>query len=172
MRKFKFILVIALLSSLFLQSCNSKVDNPSMYALVTVKENFMANTWFGLTDNGEKIYPGDVSRISGYKAEDGQRAMISFTPLDEKVQGYEYNAIIYDITNITTKSIVVLSDPSLDTLGTSKAGLGETWIAGGYLNSNVVVPGNYYTQHYINLVYNELDQDGDDSDYEIGRAHV
>lgn len=167
MRKFKFLFVVAMLSTLFLQSCNSKVDGPSMYSLVTIRESMMSSKWYAVVDNGDKIYPGNLTRVQGYKPVDGQRAMLYFTPMEEKVDGFTYNADVYQIENIPTKNIQVVTETSvLDTLGKARVAIGTTWIGGGYLNSNLILPGTYYTQHYVNLVSNEIgSRSSEDPDY-------
>lgn len=154
MKKLKLLLLCALLAVPFLQSCNSKADQPSMYAVVTIKTYGL--TYFGLVDNGEKIWIGDNSLVPNYPAKDGQRALIYFTPLETKMEGYTYNAKVYAIVNIETKPVLLLTDPQYDTLGMDGIDMADASIGGGYLNLDVLVRSDDFTKHDINLVDNQV----------------
>lgn len=154
MKKFKLLLLFALLATPFIQSCNSKADQPSMYAVVTIKTYGL--TYYGLVDNGEKIWIGDNSLVPNYTPKDGQRAVIYFTPLETPMEGFTYNAKVYAISNIETKPVILLTDPQYDTLGTDGITITSASISGGYLNLDVNVRSDGYTKHDINLVDNQV----------------
>lgn len=154
MKKFKLLLLFAVLATPFIQSCNSKADQPSMYALVTIKTYGL--TYFGLVDNGEKIWIGDNSMVPNYTPEDGQRAFIYFTPLETPMEGFTYNAKVYAIGKIETRPVILLTDPQYDTLGTDGIRIQDAFISGGYLNVNLGILSDGYTRYDINLVDNQV----------------
>lgn len=157
MKKIKLFLLLALLAAPFLQSCNSKVDQPQMYALVTI-QTLGLNQFYGLTDDNEKIWVGDGTMVANYKPKDGQRAFIYFTPLEEKVQGYTYNAKVYAIDDILTKPVVLVDNKAQnDTLGTDGITIVDARISGEYLNVEFAVITNGITNHVINLIENQVE---------------
>ena len=98
-------------------SCNdSDGDYPRLSAFASVKplEN---NDFYVVLDDGETVYPGDKSRIGSYKAEEGQRVVIYFNLLNNKVEGYDYNMALYYIQDIYSGGTkVVTTQEELDEL--------------------------------------------------------
>lgn len=156
MKKIKVFLLLALLAIPFLQSCNDKIDQPSQYALVTIRTTGISG-FFGILDNNDKIYIGDASRVSNYVPKDGQRAIIYFNQLEAPVEGFKYNAQVYAIENILTKETILLEDKEKDTLGTDNASILRAWIGGGYLNLEFGVVTNGVTTHVLTLADNQVD---------------
>ena len=155
MRKIKLLLSLAFIATFALQSCNNTtVDQPNMYALVTVHESTAG--FYGKTDNGEKINAGSTTRIPSYKPKDGQRSIMYFTPLEEKIDGYLYNADVYQMVDILTKKPVLLTDSQYDTLGTSKIDITKAWLGEEFLNIEFTVLTDLKTNHILNLVDNQL----------------
>ncbi|MEG0890944.1 MAG: NigD-like protein [Bacteroidales bacterium] len=160
MKKIKLFLLLAVLTAPFLQSCNDKIDQPSQYALVTIKTTAHAgsqNSYYGILDNDDKIYVGN-NRVGNYKPIDGQRALMYFTPLETPVAGYKYNADVYYVENILTKPTILLNDKQYDTLGTDNISITRAWIGGDYLNIEFAVITNGVANHIINLVDNQLEK--------------
>ncbi|MEF9931313.1 MAG: NigD-like C-terminal domain-containing protein, partial [Bacteroidales bacterium] len=160
MKKIKLFLLLAVLTAPFLQSCNDKIDQPSQYALVTIKTTAHAgsqNSYYGILDNDDKIYVGN-NRVGNYKPIDGQRALMYFTPLETPVAGYKYNADVYYVENILTKPTILLNDKQYDTLGTDNISITRAWIGGDYLNIEFAVLTNGVANHIINLVDNQLEK--------------
>lgn len=149
-----------------LQSCDwdNNDNEANNMALVTVKVNTDKTIW-GLTDNNEKIFFNPSSSIiSSYKATEGQRAIIYFNPLSEKVSGYDYNADVRGIQDILTKDIKKVTTAAQDTLGDDAVNIVKAWIGGGYLNIQL----NFYTNgkvtHLINVEDNQLNQSAEEID--------
>lgn len=157
MKKLKLFLLLALLAAPFLQSCNSKIDQPEMYALVTIRTSGIAG-YYGETDAKEKILVGAGSQVTNYKPKDGQRAFMYFTPLEEKVQGYTYNAKVYAIEDVLTEPVVLVDNKEQsDTLGTDGITIINATISGGYLNVEFAVVTNGITKHKFTLTDNQFE---------------
>lgn len=149
-----------------LESCdwNNDDDQANSMALVTVKVNTDKTIW-GLTDENDKIYFNPSSGIiTSYKATDGQRAIIYFNALSEKISGYDYNADVRGIQDILTKEIKKVTTAAQDTLGDDAVNIVKAWIGGGYLNVQL----NFYTSgtvtHVINVEDNQLNASAEEKD--------
>ncbi len=164
MKKIKLFILALLVAVPFLQSCNDKIDQPSMYALVTIKTAGIGE-YYGLIDNGDKIFVGDKAMVANYKPKDGQRAFMYFTPMETPVEGFKYNAKVYVIDNITTKPVVLLEDKQFDTLGTNSIQIVDASISGGYLNVQFAVFSDGFSNHIINLVDNKIDVPNEKENY-------
>lgn len=154
MKKIKLLLSLAFIATFALQSCNTKVEQPSMYALVTVNET--STGFYGKTDKGELVNAGSRERIPTYKPVTGQRSIMYFTPLETPLNGFEYNADVFDMVDILTKEPILLTDTQFDTLGTAAINVTSAWLGEEFLNIEFKVATNYTTNHYINLVDNQL----------------
>lgn len=103
MKKVKWILFSFLLigGSLLLQSCLDDDDNNdyNSLAITTIKVKAGQDYYFAL-DDGKKMLPGDTTSIHNYLVKDGQRAFVYFNLLEEKKEGYDYNAKVQYIENI------------------------------------------------------------------------
>jgi len=159
-----FILCLAILP--FLQSCLDDDKDGYSLAISTVKVIEGRNFYFAI-DGGEKMLPGDTTNIRNYKPKDGQRAFVYFNLLDEKVQGYDYNAKIEHVENILTKGIIPLTAATADSIGDDRINVTEIWIAGGYLNLEFQILGTSSPQklHMVNLVQNEMTNDSAEEGY-------
>ncbi|MDD2594967.1 MAG: NigD-like protein [Bacteroidales bacterium] len=154
MKQIKHLLLLAVIILPFLQSCGNVYD-PQSYAIVTIKTSDAKDYYFTL-DSGKTIYPGDKSRMPNFVPKDGVRAIIYFTELTEKVSGYDYNVMLYNIETILTKDIVCLQDAKYDTLGTDEVELSYASISGGYLNVEFKIYSAGGIMHSVNLVDNQL----------------
>lgn len=141
----------------WLYSCTNDWDeNAPLLAIGTVKVIADQDYYFAL-DEGSKLYPGDTSNIQGYQVIAGQRAFVYFTPLEENLPGYEYNAKIMHIENILTKDIYIMPTEKSDSIGNDPINAVEAWIAEGYLNIKYQFyhSNNQEKKHMLNLVVNE-----------------
>ena len=133
MKKFTLFLLLAAICVPFLQSCNKSIDQPDQVALATIHSApFAGAGFYGLLDNGDKIYPGSV-RVKYEPKAEPVRALLYFKELAEPVQGFQYNADIYNITELIPDNIKSFTTAAADTL---KGGVEITnaYIGGGYLN--------------------------------------
>lgn len=155
MKKIKLFLALAFIATFALQSCNSTtVDQPSMYALVTVNE--VSTGFYGKTDSGDLIYAGNTTRIPSYSPSQGQRAIMYFTPLEESIDGYLYNADVYEMVDILTKDPIILTESQFDTLCTANISISNAWLGEEFLNVEFSVLTDYDSNHIVNLVDNQL----------------
>jgi hypothetical protein len=167
MKRLKFaILILCLALVPFLQSCLDNDSNVSSLAIATIKVIEGQNYYFAI-DGGEKMLPGDTTNIRNYKVKDGQRAFVYFNLLDDKVQGYDYNAKIEYIENILTKGIIPMTAATADSIGDDRITAAEIWIAGGYLNIEFQILGTSYPKklHMVNLVQSQIGNENTEEGY-------
>lgn len=126
------------------------------------------NDYYFDIDDGTRMYPGDTTYITNYAVVEGQRAFIHFKLLDEKVPGYDYNALIYRIEDILTKDVYIMPAEKEDSIGDDCIDVTSLWFSGEYLNIQYRL---YYdsgsdVKHMLNLVVNgESDGTGDEAGY-------
>lgn len=133
MKRFTLFLLLAIMSVPFMQSCTMTTEKSEQVALATLQPAALtAAGFYGQLDNGEKIYPGSM-RIKYEPKLEPVRALIYFKELEEKVTGFEYNAEVVGITELTTKNILTVKSAAADTL---KDGIEivNAYIGGGYIN--------------------------------------
>lgn len=151
-------LMLLLLTTPMLQSCLDDWNNDynTLFAIGTVKVIEGKDYYFAL-DEGSKLYPSDTSYVHNYAVVDGQRAFIYFSKLDEKLQGYDYNAQINHIENILTKDIYFMPAEKADSIGDDRINATDFWITGDYLNIKYQFyhSNNEEKKHMLNLVVNE-----------------
>ena len=112
MKKFKLFLLAAVAVLPVLQSCNdSDVEGADSMALVTIlNPGGLSGTFYFKADNGQTLYPSQFAvPTGGYNPEDGQRAFIYYSLLEEKSQQYDYNIKLYGISEILTKDVEEMS---------------------------------------------------------------
>lgn len=200
MRNFKFMALIFILVtvSTTFQSCLDGDDQPSdslVISTINVSDAKSKDFYFTL-DNGKKMYPGDTKWLGNYELTDGQRAFVVFNELDDKVEGYDYNIQIKQITNILTKDIVTMGEDenTEDKIGDDKINATYIWMTkdAKYLSVEFQYFGthNENKKHFLNLVINpstpeatddaendylELEfrhNDEDDSPAQLGEGYV
>lgn len=162
-------LMLLLLTTPMLQSCLDDWNNDynTLFAIGTVKVIEGKDYYFAL-DEGSKLYPSDTSYVHNYAVVDGQRAFIYFSKLDEKLQGYDYNAQINHIENILTKDIYFMPAEKADSIGDDRINATDFWITGDYLNIKYQFyhSNNEEKKHMLNLVVNEASTgENDKPDY-------
>ena len=139
MKKLKttFVTFLLLLTTMpMLQSCLDDDWNgsaASSLAIGTVRIVDGKDYYFAL-DEGTKMFPGDTTRVNNYALVEGQRAFVYFNLLDEKVDGYDYNAQINHVENILTKDIYFMPAEKADSIGDDRINITNMWIADNYLN--------------------------------------
>ena len=142
-----------------LQSCldDDTYDGENLlFAIGTVKVIEGQDYYFEL-DEGSLLYPTDTTAIHGYAVTDDQRAFVYFTPLDEKLSGYEYNAKLEHIENILTKDIYRMPADKADSIGHDRIDVDDIWLTEGHLNIvyKLYHGNNPEKQHMLNLVIDE-----------------
>lgn len=162
-------LMLLFLTTPMLQSCLDDWNNDynTLFAIGTVEVIEGKDYYFAL-DEGSKLYPSDTSYVHNYAVVDGQRAFIYFSKLDEKLQGYEYNAQINHIENILTKDIYFMPAEKADSIGDDRINATDFWITGDYLNIKYQFyhSNNEEKKHMLNLVVNEASTgENDKPDY-------
>jgi len=110
MKKFGSLLLAAIAATGLASCSDSDVDQANNMSYVTVHETWVPGDYYFETDAGKTIYAGDKTRVSGYKAKEGQRALIAFNFLETKVAPYDYNAAIYAIGNFDSAPVRVVED--------------------------------------------------------------
>lgn len=158
-----FVTLIMLPAALLIQSCLADSDpiydnsaNGTLLGIGTLNIIQDRDYYFNM-DDGSKLYPGDTLYIHNYPLIDGQRAFVTFTPLNEPKSGYQYNARILHIENILTKEIIPLTTATADSIGDDPINATSIWLTDGYLNINYTY---YYSndpqkKHMLNLIINE-----------------
>lgn len=150
--------MILLLSTPVLQSCLDDWDNndDTLFTIGTVKVLEGKDYYFAL-DEGSKLYPSDTSYVHNYAVLDGQRAFVYFNKLEEKIDGYDYNARIRHIENILTKNVYSMPVDKADSIGDDRINATDLWITGEYLNIKYQLFHSNSTdkKHMLNLVINE-----------------
>lgn len=149
-----------------LQSCNSEYDQADQVALVTVQKSLNGAGFYGILDNGDKLYPG-VMRVSYTPSKDLQRALIYFSELEEPREGYKYNADVFNVSEISTKHITQVLTPEADTL-TNGLQINNIWIGGGFINVEFQVNIDRYFTTYTTVALQDMMTDGPtvvDGDY-------
>ena len=135
-------------------------DNEKNYSQLTIGtiQVIEGNDYFFQLDPGSKMYPGDTTRIHNYPLKHGQRAFINFDLLDEKIPGYDYNAVIYQIENILTKDIIrIPSDEVEENIGKDRINITNIWLSEGFINIQYqfFYDDKSDKKHLLNLVVNE-----------------
>lgn len=171
MKKLKttFVTFLLLLTTMpMLQSCLDDDWNgstASSLAIGTVRIVDGKDYYFAL-DEGTKMFPGDTTRVNNYALVEGQRAFVYFNLLDEKVDGYDYNAQINHVENILTKDIYFMPAEKADSIGDDRINITNMWIADNYLNIQyqLYYSGNPDKKHMLNLVVNEASDGKNDKE--------
>lgn len=163
MKNFAKILFIALLAIPFLQSCNAEVERADKAALVTVQKSLDPAGFYGILDNGERLYPG-VMRVTYTPSKDLQRAIVYFSDLEEQRPGYEYNADVFNVAEVTTQNITQVTTPAADTL-TNGIQITNAWIGGGFLNVEFQVNIEMYFTKNLTVALQDMWVDRDGEDY-------
>lgn len=141
-------------------SCNmddNDYDEPQWSSYVTVATD--DNSFHFVGDGGEKVYPGDVSRIGGYDKDgkNGKRAYIFFNYLSNKVEGYDYNVALYRVMDILSKEVeVAKTEEDINEAGDDRLIIDYIKIRGEWLDINFSLMTENNAKHKITLLDNTL----------------
>lgn len=158
MKRLTKILLLAIMALPILQSCNSEYEQADQAALITVQKALNTAGFYGVLDNGERLYPG-VMRVTYTPSNDLQRAIVYFSELEEPREGYAYNADVFNVAEITTKHITQVLTPEADTL-TNGLQITNAWIGGGFLNVEFQVNVEMYFTTYMSVALQDMMIDG------------
>ena len=130
-----------------------------LFAVGTVRVMEGQDYYFEL-DEGSLLYPTDTTDIHDYQVVNDQRAFVYFTPLDEKLAGYEYNAKLEHIENILTKDIYRMPPDKADSIGHDHIDVDNIWLTDDHVNIVYKIhhSNNPEKLHMLNLVVNETDE--------------
>ena len=156
MKKFRTILAAFLLlfiTTPVLQSCLDDWDDDEhpLLAIGTVRIIDGKDYYFAL-DEGTKMFPGDTAQVDNYTLVEGQRAFVYFNLLDEEVTGYDYNAKINHVENIS--------------IGDDRININNMWITDNYLNIQYQLyhSNSNDKKHMLNLIVNEASDGKNDKE--------
>ena len=128
MKKFGLFLIAAIAVTAF-TSCNDDDGGEPLRTLITTVRTLDGGDYYFQRDNGETLYPGNKSRVPGYKPDPDktQRVIIWFT-LQNGIADYDYNIDLYFVENIYTGTSEIVTDAArLEELG-SQNGLPEQYV--------------------------------------------
>lgn len=99
--KFGLFLIAAIAVTAF-TSCNDDDGGEPLRTLITTVRTLDGGDYYFQRDNGETLYPGNKSRVPGYKPDPDktQRVIIWFT-LQNGIADYDYNIDLYFVETST-----------------------------------------------------------------------
>ena len=163
MKKFGLFLIAATLVMAFV-SCNDD-DSKPLRTLITTVRTLDGGDYYFQRDNGETLYPGNKSRVPGYKPDPDktQRVIIWFT-LQNGIADYDYNIDLYAVENIYTGTSEVVTDAArLEELGSAKTGFQSNTfnLTKEWLTFYALYPVSDNSKHTFTVIVNEV-KDGDE----------
>lgn len=178
MKKFTLILLAAIATLPLLHSCNdSDVEGADSRALVTIlNPGGIASGFYFKADNGQTFYPSQFAvATGGYNPEDGQRAFIYYSLLDEKSPKYDYNIKLYGISEILTKDVDEMDPSNEEEFGEDPVELValngdagyDCLISAGYFTCSFKILGVGSEKHKISLVRSASADDTEDPGYTL-----
>lgn len=159
MKKLHLFLPAALLIAVLAVACDDDhtSDYPTEAAMITLRtidESAPEKApYYILFDNGQKGYPSETY-VTGYKPDDGQRAIVSYRPVERKPEGYDLGMRIYNIDEVLTKEVVRLTEENIDEVGDDRIDILNAWVSGGYCNILFRFVTNGSERHLLNLIEN------------------
>lgn len=161
-------LFLAAIGTIGFSSCMDSDSQPiQQRSFVTVHQRAIADDYYFETDTRKTIYPSDRSRIADYEAKEGQRALIAFGLLDETVEHYDYNALMYGIVDIYTgEAGSIASQEEIDELpDDSIEKVTFASLAGDWLTLGVVYAAADSKKHQFHLFIDDADPKNTEADY-------
>ena len=136
--------------------------------LITTVRTLDGGDYYFQRDNGETLYPGNKSRVPGYKPDPDktQRVIIWFT-LQNGIADYDYNIDLYFVENIYTGTSEVVTDAArLEELGSAKTGFqGNTFnLTKEWLTFYALYPVSDNSKHTFTVIVNEVKDEGEEGD--------
>ena len=178
MKKFGLFLIAAMAVIAF-TSCNDDSDGDyPRYSLITTVCTSDGGDYYFLRDNGEKLYPGDKTRLPGYKPdpEKTQRTIVWFNLLTDAPAGYDYNIALYGVDNIFTgTSKIVDTQEQLDELGSEQTGYREDTfnLTKEWLTFYALYPVSDNSKHNFTVIVNNVEDDSEpESAQEAGSDYL
>jgi len=171
-------LLAAIAALPLLHSCNdSDVEGADSRALVTIlNPGGIASNYYFKADNGQTFYPSQFAVSTGnYNPEDGQRAFIYYSVLDEKSQRYDYNIKLYGISEILTKDVEEMDASNEEEFGDDPIALVvlggdagyDCLISAGHFTCSFSIMGVGSETHKISLVRSASADDTEDTGYTL-----
>ncbi|MDR0961262.1 MAG: NigD-like protein [Mediterranea sp.] len=158
MKKFKKLILLACVAITLpmLQACDDDKGYPV---------DALAADWATIRTTGSAFYldsdewgtcwPVNLN-LGHYKAVDGKRALLFFSPIYDNFEGYDHAVKIIEINDALTKSAEKLTEENTDTLGNDGVYIfkGDMSVSNGYLNIifQQNLPKSPDTKHRISLV--------------------
>ena len=135
-------------------------------------------------DDGEVLYPvafggydswdDDYHHGDSHKIEAGDRLLLNFTILDDKMNDageiIAYYVKINSAKKVLTKGILDITEANADSIGNDPIIVKECWMANGLLNFQLKYYGRYET-HFINLVKEPGELSAADQPFELELRH-
>jgi hypothetical protein len=156
MKKMKsFLLNMGLVMTVIvLNSCNNDEGyslDKVWYSIATVNPLDDTKSFSLTLDDGTTLWP--VSPTPGYSPKENQRALVMYTLLSDKFQGYDHAIKVYSLQNVLTKAIAEdLGDENNNHYGNDPVEMLDMWIGDGYLNVKFGFNYGGTVKHFINLV--------------------
>lgn len=153
--------VWAVVISLTAFLCNScDLDDDDGYSLgnvwgsiATVQPSGDSDHYSLVLDDGTTLWPA-ANHAPWYKPKANQRAIVYYTVLSDRFQGYDHAIMIRSISDILTKYPAEnLGEEQNDQeYGDDPVKISDMWIGDGYLNVSFRFNYGGRTKHFINLV--------------------
>lgn len=161
MKRMRFIVLIAgvVLAAITLNSCDDDDDTYSLgdlYGSIATVRPLSGDSYSLTLDDGSSMWPA-ANYAPWYKPKENQRAIVYYTILSDKFQGFDYAILVRDINEILTKYPAEnLGDEGNDEkYGTDPVEILDMWIGDGYLNVKFGFNYGGNVKHYVNLVQRE-----------------
>ncbi len=149
-------LLIAMAVAPLLASCmKSNSDYPQDRKYVTVASTGLSYYFVG--DDGTTYFPGDVSRFKYDASEtDGKRAIIWFTPLAEKKEGFDMNIALYSVADLLSKSVETAETiEQAEAAGNDQLAISDAAFQGDWLDIAFRIMISYDSKHHMTLLDNK-----------------
>lgn len=149
MKKFGLMLITA---AALLGACNDNDGDYAAYAFFVTVKTGAGSEYYFQTDDEKTFYPSDRSRIAGYEARDGQRAILWFNLLPDAVTGYDYNIAAYYIEDIYTAAAQVMTQEELDAQPDERVSPIDAQLSKTHLTLRLSYPVTDNTKHRFHLI--------------------
>lgn len=151
-------LVVFPLLTLGFTACSDDDDIANYWASIATVNKIGENKYDFTLDNGKKLwvsFPSELKLEKGY-----DRAMIYYTILSEKKEGYDYSVQLGQFFEVLTKKPIYIADEDAvrqDSIGNDAIKVHSMWEGGGYLNISFGFNVGEKEAHMLNLVSSDPD---------------
>lgn len=137
-------------------SCKLEYDGPNarIFGFGTLCELDKDNGEYYITldHEKEKLYLNDYTVQKDFR-KDGKRVAVTFSPLDEKIAGYDYNGSVLFLDTVETKPFKTIDQAAADTIGNSGMSVINFYLFEKYLHFYFEVRDkDFLNKHDFNLV--------------------